>query len=280
MTFCLVHGLLLGAVATLSAELPEPFLEYRFNDEGTVSEATGQDPTPLTLFDSAGLPTDLHSGPGEGVSGHAEDRAFDNRGAVAMGDVAGGSASTVHIDLPEMLSFTLTGWFRTAGEEPINNNAWLFQLGAGFGDPARARGLLVRSANEGRLFIRVGTLEGDFQRTSADPGFAATQEWTFFAISYDGTDPSPLMENLKFYVGSEVDPVRLVDATVQVGGAVRESRNQGVRIGNSAAEGGNNPFHGLLDNIRLFLSIADEEGSLDVEDLERLRQADLELPTP
>src|SRR3990167_3976532 len=64
-------------------------LEYKFDETGTTAPSTGSDATAVTLRNSAGVATDLHSADGLGVSGVTGDRAFDNTASTSMGGSGG-----------------------------------------------------------------------------------------------------------------------------------------------------------------------------------------------
>src|SRR3954452_4724304 len=62
-----------------------PIIEYRFNGSGTSAASTGSDTTPVSFFDSTGSAANLYGLAGSGVSGLANDLAFDNPASMGMG---------------------------------------------------------------------------------------------------------------------------------------------------------------------------------------------------
>src|SRR3990167_756004 len=64
-------------------------LEYKFDETGTTAPSTGSNTTAVTLQNSGGAATDLHSADGLGVSGSAGDRSFDNTAPSSMGGSGG-----------------------------------------------------------------------------------------------------------------------------------------------------------------------------------------------
>src|SRR3990167_2976306 len=71
-------------------------LEYKFDETGTTAPSTGSNVTAVTLRNSAGAATDLHSADSLGVSGLTGDRAFDNTASSSMGG-SGGRAEQAEI---------------------------------------------------------------------------------------------------------------------------------------------------------------------------------------
>jgi len=256
-------------------------VEYKFNTTGTTSPSTGTDPAVLEFRNSSGT-VDLHGAPGSGVTGglglpsSALDRAFDNTAASGMGNAGTGGGGGFHLadndNIDALLSFTLSGWFQTDGTAPINGFARLF---------------LNRSGTEGYHLLG-GDVGGEL-RPAVDAtelsgpdvvGYADTEKWVFFAMTYDGTAST---DNAKFYKGyrnaSEAPggafAVKLLETRTIAQDA---SANDTVvlSIGDQAAF--NRPFDGYLDNMRIDGSKVDTTGVLSLAALESRRASDVPEP--
>src|SRR3990167_8181136 len=94
-------------------------LKYTFDETGTTAPSTGSDVTAVTLRNSAGAATDLHSADGLGVSGLTGDRAFDNTASTDMGGSGGRADQADLAAIDTLTSFTLQGWFKTDGSTAI-----------------------------------------------------------------------------------------------------------------------------------------------------------------
>lgn len=249
--------------------LPTPILAYYFDDTGTASESSGTTnpaTTPtgtLTLLGVSQTATDLHSSGGLGVSGDPSDRALDLTAATAMGNTSTGLSPAAKITphpatIGGLTSFTLQGWFKTDGASVIGSTAYLFHV--------NNTGMIsLRSESSGVLRLYVDGIAV----SSASGAYNSAATWTYFAVTYDGTLTA---NNVKFYTGRSTAAVSLVSTHTLNAGPVGSFGTQPLIIGNSA--GGNRPFDGLLDNVRLFGSTADGSGVLPLADLEAFRQAD------
>lgn len=250
--------------------LPTALLAYYFDDSGTASTSSGSThpaTTPtgtLTLLNSAQAPADLHSTAGLGVSGSPADRALDLTAVSAMGSTSAGLSPAAKITpnpttIGSLASFTLQGWLKTDGTAVIGNTAYLFHV--------NNTGMIsLRSESAGVLKLYV-----DGIAVSSDSGaFNAAATWTYFAVTYDGTLTT---NSVHFYASRSATEVALVSTHSLNAGAVGSFGTQPMILGNSA--GGNRPFDGLLDNVRLFGSTVDGSGVLPLADLEAFRLADL-----
>jgi hypothetical protein len=250
------------------AAAPVPLLEYRFNDTGTTSASTGFNPAPLTLRSFGGAATDLHA-PNLGVGG-AGDTAFDNR--ASANSFGGWAEQSGDLDAFDgLLSFTITGWFKTDGTTGINNDQQLINNGWSL----RAQG-----NDPGNLDLQVIGAGGAADAQSGGafnvPGpYSQTQEWVFFAVTYDGGLTS---NNVKFYQGSQTSGSTLV-ATRSLNVGASTNGSDTLYIGNYGS--GDRAFDGLLDDIRLYGSKTNSAGVLTPLDLEVIRQIDVaNVPEP
>jgi hypothetical protein len=97
-----------------------------------------------------------------------------------------------------------------------------------------------------------------------------TQQWVFFAISYDGTLTS---NNVNFYSGTIGSTVSLINQGTINAGAITDDA-----VGFALGNGWNafsRPFDGLMDNVRIFGSKTDATGVLGLSDLQYIQSQDL-----
>lgn len=201
---------------------------------------------------------------GGGVTGRPGDYAFDNRSATAMGSEGTGAVvNTAEPPSPfptDMMSMTWSGWFRAVGQ-PLGNSARLIQRIGG------TQGFMLFGGKPGRLAIQLnGHSSGTNTTVVSGDHYTRVDEWVFFAVTYDG---SLLTDNVRFYVGSQTTPVRLVDTRTLALGPVRTNTGP-TYFGNS--ESGSRPFKGLLDDVRIFGSEHTSAAALPPVQLEALRQ--------
>ena len=113
--------LILYLVQTVQAQTA--ILKYKFDETGTTAPSTGSDVTAVTLRNSAGAATDLHSADSLGVSGVTGDRAFDNTASTSMGGSGGMAEQADLAAIDTLTSFTLQGWFKTDGSTAIGGGS-------------------------------------------------------------------------------------------------------------------------------------------------------------
>jgi len=257
----LALGLLLSPPQLSQAEL---LFEFTFNDAGPTTQMTERSALDWTLSfqNQDGSPADLHGSLGSGVSGQPFDRAFDNTASTGMGSgESGGRATVATASLPECQSFTLSGWLRTAAV-PIGGFARIFYWDATDQIYGRMNGVLRLAVNS----------EG----VNSEAAFLPTNEWVFFAATYDGT---LTQDNVRFYHGSLTQPVTagapqtLPAGALQVGGGP-------FTIGNNSPDSTpTQPFDGWLDNFRMHGGTG-HSGLLALAELESLRAADAQGTAP
>ncbi|MDP0496261.1 MAG: LamG-like jellyroll fold domain-containing protein [Verrucomicrobiota bacterium JB024] len=214
------------------------------------------------MLDAEQKPADLRGAEGSGLGA---GRPFDNTAALGMGgnNKNPGSGPQLKLDKGSELvagakSFTLQGWYRTETGQTPGNYARLFataRVTCNF-DNKDGRGLSISINKEAAL--------------CPDGAFRTADEWTFFALTYDGTKTT---DNLLFYVGSQSEPVRLVARLNLPAGTVYESgSNQPLTVGNLPS--GDRPFDGLLDNFRLWVDKSGAGAVLNESQLEQVRKSD------
>jgi len=272
-------ALVIVTVGVASSAYSESILEYKFDDnaDGNTSVSTGSDTAAVTFFTSNGEATNLHGSAGSGVSGQAGDLAFDNSASSAMGiSGAGGSANSGNISaLNGLSSFTLQGWFNTSGSGTVSG-ARLFEKNGGAGNDLSLQ--YSRNVASGQLVLYLGTPTAT-AITGVSSGIDATlgtsNSWVFFAVTYDGT----LAENnVKFYTGNPSSGVTQVGTTLTLNSGTLSAANAGALALGNIASGGDRPWHGLLDNMRIYGATSGNAGVLTMSQLEALRAADAAIP--
>jgi hypothetical protein len=278
-----------GALRPLPAngilDQPFPLVRYDFNETGNTPGSSGSERRPLETRNDAGTNVELHTAGGNGVSGLSGDRAFDGSGASDHGSVASAATNGFRADqsdyapLDGLAQFTISGWFRTettatlAGKTPrlvINHDGESGANGDGFN-------LQFFSDFDGDLKLEIDDTTGGGVN-STGTAYAAKQKWVFFAVSYDGNTTT---NNVKFYRGfrndteagggaGSADVVLVTTASLDRGPVDAES--VGLVVGNRA--GGDRPFDGLLDEIRI------DAGLMDAATLEPVREAAVAGPPP
>lgn len=252
------------ALCALSAR-GELILEYTFNGSGTSAASTGTDTTSAQFRDSLGDPANLHGAAGSGVSGQASDLAFDNTSATGMGSAgAGGIANAGDVSAVDGLSsFTLQGWFKTDSTVSVGNAARLFDNAYG------GSGGFFLYGEGGALKLNVDGIA----TVASSASYGATEEWVFFAVSYDGTQTT---NNVNFYIGSTSEAVSLVSTATLNAGTTALAATP-FCVGNTPAYV--RAFDGYLDDMRVFGSTSDSSGVLSLPELEVIRSVDA-IPEP
>ena len=248
--------ILFGATFLAGAQSPQPVLEYHLNETGTMAVTVGSSSLPLTFYDASRTPADFHSADALGISGLGGDRAFDNTTATAMGGQGTGGVALVPtnaVNAGSFSSFTLQCWFHASA--PLAKAARLFDAGnyvAYAGTKPGVMWLCVNKQNAGTRAV-----------------YAQTNEWVFFAVSYDSTQPS---NNVVFYRGTKNSPVVQVGLSTMNAGVV--TNNHPIGLGNLYYSN-SRPFLGLMDDVRIFGAVAGGSGVLSKNQLEDFRQRDL-----
>lgn len=242
-----------SAPAALAQSSPEPIVAYNFNTQDPAGVASlGSDPdATLTLKNGA-----TYSAAGTGVSGNTKDRALNLLNTIGMGQPPGGIATCgATASLSGLSSFTLTGWFATADTTSINAAARLIDAGSSFFIGGAEKGNLVLGVNG-----KVASVSGN--------QFAATRQWVFFAVTYDGTKPD---QNVKFYTGSTDSPAVLVGYATDLPAGVL-NRVGVLNVGNREFNNFDRPFHGLIDDVKIFGEIGTSKGALDLAQIQKVQK--------
>lgn len=248
-------------------------LQYGFNDTGTTSASTGSDTTSVEFQNSSYVATDLHGGPGSGVSGAAGDFSFNNTASTGMGAAGiGGRANGGDIDAIDSLSsVTIQLWYKTSEtgswgsarllEKTQGLNALLsLQVGGDGTNPDIT--FVLGTPTVGFASASTGSLDSKFGAGS----------WVFFAVTYDGTLTT---NNVEFYAGTTSSTVESL-GTFTVNNGPLGPNTGAFQIGN---DGYNRPWDGEFDNLRIFGATSGNGGVLNQSQLEALRSVDV-VPEP
>ena len=259
--------LVAGAVACAASPLlaaPTPLLSYGFDGAATPGGSLAGSAPSLGLVGPAAF-----GAPGTGVTGLGGDGALNLTAAGTMGGAppTGGRAQhSADFDaLDTLTSFTLAGWFKTDGTTPIGNNAGLIT-----NSNSATTGFSLRggpNVNDGTLTLKIGN-----STSTSTAAFGATQEWVFFAVSYDGTAVQP-NTNVRFYAGSTLAAATAAGTGVSITGPVAND-SQALVFGSGTPAFGLNvfAFDGFLDNLHIYGEV------LSPGEIERVRASTVPAP--
>lgn len=255
-----------GFTPTLRAQTP--ILEFKFNEANPTTATSSGSNT------ATGVVTGAYA---TGVSG-AGDYAFDNNASNGMGTLAtNGGGVQLGTALGGWKSFTLQGWINSNASpaEQLNNAARLID---GF-STANSAGFQLRAdaAANNNAGAMVLTVDGASVTSAA--GYAATNQWVFFAVTYDVAS-----HTANFYVGDTATSVSQLGTglTLNIGTGVTTTKTTGSNIAIGNLSGGTNrPYDGLMDDVRIFGSTIDSSGALSLAQLESFRALDVQaVPEP
>ena len=261
------------AAGLLSATVAQSqIFVYNFNDNasGTTTVSTGSNTATATIRNASNVATNLRGASGSGVSGLSGDYAFDNAAAsTGMGSLGtGGYASTASIGtvMDSTTSFTLSGWMNP--QTQISSGARIieqFNTGTSY--------WRLSSDTAGRLSLAMATptMSSASITSPAGSAYSGTGQWTFFAVTYDGTIAS---NNVKFYVGGTNSAASLV-GTVTLNGGTLGINTAGLAMGG----GPTRPMDALLDNLRIDGVTSGAGGALSLAQLETIRYSAIPEPS-
>jgi len=262
------------AAGLLSATVAQSqIFVYNFNDNasGTTTVSTGSNTATATIKTAGNVPTNLRGGAGSGVSGLSGDYAFDNAAAsTGMGSSGtGGFASTASIGtaMDSLTSFTISGWMKP--ETQIGNAARVieqFNIGTSY--------WRLSSDTTGRVTLGMATpsMSSTTITSPAGSAYSGTGQWTFFAVTYDGT---AISNNVKFYVGGTNTAASLVGSAVTLNGGTLGINTAGLAMGG----GPTRPMDALLDNLRIDGVTSGAGGALSLAQLETIRYSAIPEPS-
>lgn len=209
---------------------------------------------------------------------------WDKAGGTQAVDLGGG-AGLEH--LRQMKSFTISGWaLCTDGREGSAGKdagagsrilSWLLpgKTGEGVELVRRGDGSLQIGVNQPAEASAARTPSNQLPMVDAkakDPGEANTAAWRFFAVTYD---PGLASGHVKFYVGTWQADAALVSAHDLHRGPAGARIAPQLSIGHVPAPlrpaSADRAFRGVLDEIRIFASMADGAGALGLGEIRKVQ---------
>jgi hypothetical protein len=188
-------------------------------------------------------------------------------GGRALHTLVNGTTASDYDSVDALSSFTISGWFNAA--TVVNNNARFAENRDGSNN-----GWLLYAGAAGRLYMQI---DGVPAVPAPSASWSETNQWVFFAVSYDG---SLTANNLQFYKGTTSTPVTAVGSALTLNAAAVNGDAGFFVVGNSTTQGSGfiRPVDGLLDNIRLQGGTGNT-GVATLAELEAFRQVDV-IPEP
>ncbi len=266
ITRFLVSIFLLGSSALLAAD-PAPIFSWNFNEgTGDFTANTGSaGAADLYLVGPGGAKPVVFSVDARGVSGKPGDYAFDLTSATGMGATSPNSTGPAGVvwsksaglsALPDVVSFTLTGWIMPTAT--VNASARI----------VNSPPLTLMAGIENRLTLQIN---GSASSIQSDPVYDSIGSWIFFAVTYDSTRP---VDNITYYVGStEAGSLAKAGTATLAAGKLKPFTGQFLIGNNSTGHPVTRPFMGLIDNIALHTSRDNTDGVLTPEKIESIRAA-------
>ncbi|HSI10035.1 MAG TPA: LamG-like jellyroll fold domain-containing protein [Rariglobus sp.] len=261
-----VSILALSASALLVAE-PAPVLSWNFNEvAGDFTANTGSGgAADLYLVGPGGGKTPAFSVDARGVSGKPGDHAFDLTSSTGMGANTPNSTGPTGVvwskspglaSLPEVSSFTLTGWIMPTAT--VTNAARLVSSST----------ITLMAGVENRITLQVNGTSSSIQ---SEPAYDSVGNWIFVAVTYDGTRAT---DNVTYYVGStEAGSLAKAGTVTVAAGKLKPLTGQFLIGNNSTNSPATRPFMGLIDNIALYASRENSAGVLSLDQIESIRAA-------
>lgn len=240
----------LGACALASAQIQ--LLNYGFNEgSGSTANSTGTVAN-ASIWGNGGTVTWVR-----GVSDSSSDFAvrIGPDGSTRFNTGFDLSLSNALYMNSQMQSFTLSGWINPTQNQGAFGR--ILDLTANTNN-----GIILGTSSDNGLMLSVNG-----SNVTADLDYALNQ-WTFFAITYDGTLES---NNVRVYAGTTSATPELVATLTLNQGTVLAPTNQDNRailLGNNNSN--NRPYVGLIDNLSLY-------GALDGSAALSLNQGDLNI---
>jgi len=161
--------------------------------------------------------------------------------------------------LEGLRSFTILGWVKAKSlKSGAGGNRILFNLNG------NRSGMDLVHHSDGRLRLAVNEWP-DRVKNDSSPRRLRVGQWTFFAVTYDG---SKKQNNVHWYFGDPGRPAQLDRATSYARGPTGKGSRE-LTVGNYNTtlhgHGTNRQFRGWMRGITIFGSAADGSGALDLD---------------
>ena len=238
------------------ARAQTPALDFTFQDApGTTTASSGSVAVSLTMFNAAGVATDLHGAVGSGVNGPANGYiAMDFTSAPNYGGANGPYANVISspaLNFGAITKFTVTEWFKEDAYQPPVNGLLgrMFVLGDGAAatdiNAANTIGMKWQQPNQWN--VSIGT--GNPTATAIFASNLPTNTWLFMGIVYDGT-------NVYIYQGTDTSTAQLISTTSAPGltETIGTAGTGGLYIGNRNTH--QRAFAGWIDQFQFYPNYA------------------------
>jgi len=260
-------GAVVAAFAGVAGATPTPIVEYQFNStigDGTITPvsagtvAAGNATVPnLTMFgDDSVTPTNRIGS--AGPSGLAGDTALLAATAAASKSISKFTGDIAQLD--NLKSYTMTFWMKGANISAASDRITLYG-----GADGGAAGAIEAEANAGNptgnFNIKVSN------STQATGGQYTNGQWSFVAITYDGSAGVAATNNLLAYAGTTSFNASPVFTATNTTGTLPNPTVQQLLVGNRTSDFAR-PLGYLLDNVTIFGSKTDGSGALSAADLQ------------
>jgi hypothetical protein len=179
------------------------------------------------------------------------------------------SEAKVLESLSGSVSFTVTGWFQNTIDLEDSKNGTIVHCPGMFT-------LLNQGQYKGRLLLNLYGADGRVERSIGSSWFKpflSENAWVFLAVTYDGRKEK---DNVSFYVATESAAVQLDSTTSANTGVLGEGGVDQILVG-ARDINGTDALNGLVDSVRLFSSKDGAGAALSLDQLEALRQQEIEM---
>ena len=262
-----IASLALAGMSPIAGATPTPIVEYQFNStigDGTVTPVTagtvaaGNATVPnLTMFGDDGATATSRIG-STGPSGLAGDTALLNATTSASKSISKFVGDIAQLD--NLKSFTVTFWMKGANISTASDRVFVYG-GADGGNS----GSIEAEANPGgtnNFNIKVSN------SAQAGGGLYTPNQWSFVAITYDGSAGAGALNNLLAYAGSPSSFNQSpVFTTTNTTGTLPNPTAQQLLVGNRSSDLAR-PLGYLFDDLTIYGSKTDSSGALSPTDLQ------------
>ena len=212
---------------------------------------------------------------GNAISGGSNALDFGSTDGNFYADL---SSAAVMGAVKNLKSFTISGWVNCRLD---NTNYGGGRIVSWFKDVDGYGGVDLAFRSGGRLGLGVnqyndasgGGVLSSPGKITVDPT-VSYNNWRFFAVTYDGTAAS---NNVKFYFGTNNIPASLDNPETYNRGAVKNNVAPTLTVGNVPSnhrtQGFYAPFHGLIDQVRIYGSTSNNSGVLTLDQIQSLQGA-------
>ena len=256
---------LMATVTPPPGGIPTLRLRFTFEDAGTTTTDSVAGVS-LNLLDANASPADMHGTLGSGVGGAGS--ALDFTSAVSQGGNGPLALTTNNSMLAfgTISNFTISLWIKPYSTLLTNGPARFFSLGTnGTVDCQVANSLQLLSNGTDAPYTNATAVQGfvNTNTTALGPFYMPANRWGFLALTYDSA-------TLRFYGGSETNPVSLVASAGLPAGNIALGNAGSLFLGNRLSR--DRAFRGWIDDARFYL------GAAPLAYLESVRQSALLPP--